>query len=542
MLPHDPDVYHWITRAEIKTRALNGKFHSAVKPLDRKEIVNLFEQFALDSTNISPADRFQIRFFRETSSEFALPDSSGNRSGKQTNFFRRQADLLSYASKDLDLHANVVGYGGLGKVNSGEQKNTFINTRGVEVRGMIANKVGFYTFMAENQIKVPDYVNNWTKQNFSVPHEGFWKRYSETGYDFFTARGYFTFQASPFIHFQVGHDRVHIGNGYRSLILSDFGNNYSFARITTQVWKFQYTNLYANLKTNLTVGPSGTPGSRKIPDKFFFFHRLGLNIGKSFNLGLFEAIVAGQASGGVDLSYLNPIIFYRALEQNAGSPDNAGLGLDARWIGWKHFQIYAQVYLDEFLLKEMKAQNGWWGNKYALQGGLHYIDVAGIKNLDIQLEQNFVRPFTYSHLDDYRAYSHYSQPLAHPLGANFNETVAILRYQPFPKWNLSLKVIRYKQGRDPVNGKNYGGNVLRGYADGRVQEYGNEVGQGDQWNIFYADGGISFQPWTQFFLDARLVYRDQTVRFIGSNQTQKTSIVYPSMAVRWNIPQRLHEF
>ncbi len=62
--------------------------------------------------------------------------------------------------------------------------------------------------------------------------------------------------------------------------------------------------------------------------------------------------------------------------------------------------------------------------------GAKYIDAFGIKNLDLQLEHNRVRPFTYSHFDSVANYTHYNQPMAHPLMANFKEVVAIARYQP----------------------------------------------------------------------------------------------------------------
>jgi hypothetical protein len=38
--------------------------------------------------------------------------------------------------------------------------------------------------------------------------------------------------------------------------------------------------------------------------------------------------------------------------------------------------------------------------------------------------------------------------MAHPLGANFSETIGILRYQPAPKWTLLAKAMYWKQGLD----------------------------------------------------------------------------------------------
>jgi hypothetical protein len=540
--PLDADVYHWATRAEIKTQSMNGQFHSAVKPWTRKDIVALMDSSQKwNEGKLSRVDQFHTRFFREVNSEWAQPDSSGIRPLLWKSFFKRKADILSHQDETFDVHANVAGNGLLGSA-SDNSSGLFLNSRGVEVRGMIAKRVGFYTLMTENQAMLPGYVNQWTGQYNSLPHEGFWKRYSKTGYDFFTARGYITFNATKYIDFQIGHDRVHIGNGYRSLILSDFGNNYSFARINTKVWKIQYTNLFANLKTGIDVGPSGTPGSRLIPDKYLFFHRLGINIGKYVNIGIFESVVAGRdpaiypKATKVPLSYLNPIIFYRSIEQDAGSPDNSCLGLDLKVALLKNVQVYGQVFLDEFLLKEIKAQKGWWGNKYAFQAGLHYIDVLGIRNVDLQLEYNFVRPFTYTHQSGYTSYTHYSQPLAHPLGANFSEAMAIVRAQPWPKLTASLKTIYFRKGLD-LNDLNYGGNIFLSYNE-RVQEYNNTVGQGRKMEVLYLDATLSYQVWTNIFFDFKQVIR----KVSGSLLSGEKSSTFTSLGVRLNLPQRLHEF
>lgn len=542
LLPLNDDIYHWITRAEIKTQALNGKFHSAVKGYQRKDLVELMDSNLAQNPALSRVDRFHIQYFRETSSEFAQPDSSGLRPPLWNAFFRRKSDILSYEDKNFDVHANIVGYGSLGKA-SDNNSQPYINTRGIEVRGMIAKRVGFYTFMAENQMITPGYVNDWVNGTNSVPHEGFWKRYKTNGYDFFTARGYVTFSATKFIDFQVGNDRFHIGNGYRSLILSDFATGYNFAKINTKVWKLQYTNLFVNLKTNISLGPGGTPGNKIIPDKYFFFHRLGINLGKKVNVGVFEAVVAGRDpqihpnANKLDLAYLNPIIFYRSVEQNSGSPDNAGLGIDAKVIPIKNVMLYGQISLDEFVLAEMKAQNGWWANKYAYQIGGQYIDVGGLKNVDLQLEYNFVRPFTYSHLSPYTSYTHFSQPLAHPLGSNFREFIAILRVQPIPTVTATFKAITWVKGVDK-DSVNYGGNIFRSYFDNRVKNYGNDLGQGVKQEILYLDATVSWQFWTNFFLDFKQVIRTNR----GQKLPGEQNTTFTSMAIRWNIAQRLHEF
>src|SRR5213078_2100497 len=105
-----------------------------------------------------------------------------------------------------------------------------------------------------------------------------------------------------------------------------------------------------------------------------------------------------------------------------------------------------------------------------------YIDAFGIKNLDLQLETNRVRPFTYSHYDSISNYTHYNQPLAHPLGANFQEFIGIINYQPLPKLFINSKTIYYTQGLDS-NGVNFGANPFNDYQT-RTKDEGFKVGSG----------------------------------------------------------------
>jgi hypothetical protein len=237
-----------------------------------------------------------------------------------------------------------------------------------------------------------------------------------------------------------------------------------------------------------------------------------------------------------DLSYLNPVIFYRAIEQQFGSSDNVILGMDFKWMAAKRLSFYGQVIFDEFLLDRLKEGNGWWANKFGLQGGLKYVDVGGLSNLDLQLETNVVRPYTYSHNTQYGSYTNYRQPFAHPLGANFKEVLAIVRYQPRPKLNIVVKGIYAEVGRDTTN-VNWGNDLLRSNST-REQDFGNTIGQGISTKVSYVDLTASYMLRHNLFIDLKQVFRNSksTVPLYKSN----TSIT--SLALRWNISQRLYDF
>ncbi len=166
------------------------------------------------------------------------------------------------------------------------------------------------------------------------------------------------------------------------------------------------------------------------PKKYAVVHHLSYNAAKWLNLGLYENVVFSRADY-FDFSYLNPVIFLVSAQQQNGSPDKTTAGIDFKANIGHSTQFYGQLVINEFVFSQiLHYSRGWWGNKQGLQLGFKYIDIFNVKNLDLQIETNLVRPYTYSHNDTVSNYSHYNQPLAHPLGSNFSEFIVIARYQP----------------------------------------------------------------------------------------------------------------
>jgi hypothetical protein len=531
--PLNRDYYHLLERYEIKYGQFAEGFHSHIRPFERKGIAQLADSVAINNNFLTSRDRFNISYLRNDNWEWT--DSATNDSRKPILgiFYQKKSDLYHYRSDDFEVHINPVLYLSAG-VAADEEANPYINTRGLELRGMIAKKIGYYTFLAENQAVFPEYVRERIGLFNAVPNEGYFKPFKQRGVDFFTARGYLTFNIVKPIQVQFGHDRNFIGNGYRSMVLSDFSNNYLFLKLNTRVWKINYQNIFAQMNADIPNFADAV-----FPKKYFAFHHLSVNLTKNLNIGIFEAVIFGRGDStqrnGLDLNYLNPIIFYRSVEQQIGSEDNALLGLDFKWNFLRHFSLYGQLMLDEFLLKEIKARNGWWANKQAGQIGLKYIDVAGLANLDLQVEMNIARPYTYTHETPYTSYAHYNQPLAHPLGANFHEVIGILRYQPINRLQLAGKLVYAEYGADTPDA-NWGSNVLLPYQT-RVQEYGNEIGQGVKNYFAFADFTASYQLSHNLFIDLK-----QIARKVNTSLPVRQNTLFTSFALRWNIPQRAYEF
>lgn len=535
-LPLNRDFHHIIDRKEIGQRNFDDQLHTSFKPYSRLNVATFIADSAGRSSDV---DKANARYILQDNGEFTTVEPSRKPLFKR--FYKNPADMVSVNVKDFRLQLSPVIYVGLGR-DSNSASSPSINTRGVEFRGSIDDKITFYSFLAENQAVFARYVQDYINVQGAVPNEGFWKSFNTNGVDFFTTRAYIQLQASKHISLQFGHDRNFIGNGYRSLLLSDYSSSYPFLKLQTQVWKIQYTNLFAQLIADapFTSGAlGGSLGTAEFPKKFMTLHHLSINLAKNFNLGIFESVIfhrGDSTSSAFELNYLNPIIFYRSVEQQVGSPDNAFLGIDFKWNIRPGISFYGQGMLDELVIGEVTSGSGWWSNKYAFQLGTKWIDVLGISNVDLQLEYNFARPFIYSHESMFTNYSHYRQPLAHPLGANFKEWVMIARYQPIPKLFLTAQVIKARYGRDP-DGQNLGGDILKSYLT-PTQEFGNTTGQGIGHDLTFADLTVSYMLKHNLFVDLKHIYRKLDIEGAANNPTTQ----FTSLSLRLNIAARDYSF
>jgi len=300
--------------------------------------------------------------------------------------------------------------------------------------------------------------------------------------------------------FEIGYGRKFIGSGHRSLLLSDLSSPYPYFKINTKFWKLNYTNLFSR-----QMNTYGVVGDQDLyRQKFTASHYLELELFKKLKIGLFETVIWQSDEGtyirGFDPNYLNPVIFYRPVEFSVGSSDNVILGANIEYEFISNYTFYFQALIDEFLLDEIRAdvsqvvnedediQSGWWGNKYGIQVGLKANDFLGKQGLMIRVEYNAVRPYTYAHSSPTQAYSHHSLPLAHPLGANFEEAIAQLRYSR-SDWSFSAQYNQSRRGVSPF-GTNFGEEIELSNTS-RIKEYENFIGQGISTHTKYFEGSIS---------------------------------------------------
>lgn len=530
-VPLHDDSYHYLQRLEIKSGRVSDALHFSALPLQRRDIAAFMDTMQKMAVSHSTVDNQSIDYLRTDNDERSDYEGAISRKALLKYLYRDKASLYQHRDHNFMVKLNPVLDLQLG-TETGSGQSIYTNTRGLELRGWIAKKVGYYFLLNENQARFPLYVRERIDSFGAVPGEGYYKPFKEEGVDFFSAKGYFDFTAAKFITIQFGNDKNYLGNGIRSLALSDFSEDYLFLKLQTHVWKISYQNLFVDMTADFLRG-----GDQLLPKKYGAMHHLSLNATRFLNLGVWESVVFHR-NDGYELQYLNPIIFYRSVEQLLGSPDNTMLGIDARVNFLRHFSGYGQWMIDDFNIQTSKGEKGYWGNKTGFQLGVKYIDALGLENLDLQLEWNHIRPYVYTHNDTVANYSNYNQALAHPLGANLNEWIGVVRYQPiFPltiQWTMTVS----QAGRD-TSGSNWGADIFIPTTEANIQMvYGNKTGQGVGSNLWNSELSACYMIRHNIFIDATFVYR-KTVSDVASFASASSIF---QIGVRMNTAKRKFQF
>lgn len=308
-------------------------------------------------------------------------------------------------------------------------RKLYTNTRGFIVTGSIGKDFYFETMVSENQSLFPNYIESINKATAVVPGQGRWKTFNTRGFDYSFSSGFFSYQPCKNVNIQAGHGKHKIGQGYRSLFLSDNAFNYPFVRITQNYFKgrLQYTNIYAsfmNLESASTkIPPHTEPLFQK---KAASFQHLSLNLAKWLNVGFFQGMIWQAAdkrnTQHFEWQYFNPVIFTNLASYGLNNKNNILIGADLNLKITKRISVYGQFMADDL------SNNNSKGNGWGYQAGLKYFNAFTVKNLFLQTEYNnvteasYLSPVTTNSVN--QSYSHYNQNIAFTPG--YGEEVVIL--------------------------------------------------------------------------------------------------------------------
>jgi len=426
-------------------------------------------------------------------------------------------------------------------------KNTNLISLGFQIGGTVGSKFYYNISGYDNQATFPGYINSyinqsafissWAEQqtaanksnlttlspnynNISqvgiVPGQAYDRTLGQNTAQWSYITAVVSFTPIKFLNIEAGRDKTFIGDGYRSLLLSDFASPYPFLKLTGTLGNVKYMVMWTDMNDPATTSQFGVNRN-----KFGIFHYLDWNVSNRISLGFFENIMGyftddnGQKRP-FDVNYINPIIFMVPINNSSGNSDKSLLGFTGKFKISSGLTAYGQFALNEFHSADFFSSDGASDNKYGWQFGLRGPNLFGVKNLNFLVETNNAKPYTYSARSAIENYSDNGEPLAHPWGANFRELVGLLNYS-YKRFDFSGEADFGRYGLD-INGLNYGMNIFQlypypaGIYPNGGGSYGNYTGQGLTTNMIYFEGKIAFvlNPKYNLRLELGGIYRTET--------------------------------
>ena len=413
--------------AQVKNRSLSANYHLIYKNIAHTSVQPYLEshQLELDTLRTKSKNKINKKLFDES--------------------------LLNVKKKDIHITADPLFNFTIGSKNKDLDYRYYSNVRGVRITGDLTNNFSFETRFYENQFFYPDYLRQKSDSRTNTSNiEGMAfgigraKRFKTYGADASLANGYLSFSPSKVINFQLGHGRHFFGDGYRSLLISDYAPDYPY--ISGQYYLFNKKILYKHVTSwmkNLDRIPaSSTPEALFIP-KSSSFNILSFSPNSRFSISMFEGGVYksfDNQNGKInpDVSFFLPIIGAKVLDID--STNNIIYGFNWSLLLFENLKIYNQIALNPN------------SSSKGIQSGIKWLNPLKSSNSFLNIEWNTSSSTMFSMNQGQlnQTYAHLGHELAHPLGSGFQEI--LLRGQFSYKISFIRFNYNYAKIQDVYNG------------------------------------------------------------------------------------------
>lgn len=502
-----PYSYQFDQKLNADVYSLNTTFHTSLKPFRVEDSAvtaryRYLMQMGVDSN-------YKQWLWRKVFNEHLFDDHGSN-----YTFF---ADYLP----DLQVGREF-----------NNKDNTYINTRGYQLGGTIGSKLYFYSSGYEDQARFPLYYKSYVNKIRFIPGEAYDRdQLTNSTADWSYVTAIVSYSPTKHLNLTLGEDKTFIGDGYRSLLLSDWAAPYPLLRLTANFGPVQYMMMWTNMEDINQPKFDAYGDNRR---KWAEFHYFDWSVTNRLSLGFFNAIIIGAADNtgqthGFDFNYINPVFFSSSLGSNTPYSDHVISGFTGKYKILNKTAVYGQLMFDR-----MNASNAP-KNTGGFQLGFRGADIFGVSNLNYLFEYNMVKPYTYSSPQVITNYTDYSQSLGDPLGANFKEAIGILNYS-LGKFDIQGELEYAQLGLDPNNKTNFGSNVMLAFPPAPLPA--TYTGAGINTHLFYGEGTLSYlvNPKYNLRLEGGLLLRDE------KNSLMNSKTVLITFGLRSTFRDLYHDF
>jgi len=166
--------------------------------------------------------------------------------GKQHSWGYRKLfneHLIDIKNSNSTLYADFLPDLNVGREFS-NSINTYLTTYGFQAGGTVSNKFYFNVSGYISQAVFPGYLSTYINQVGVIPGQAIDHSAGNTfNWSYLTAVASYT--PVKYLNITAGRDKTFIGDGYRSLFLSDYAAPYPFFKLTATLGNVKYMALWA---------------------------------------------------------------------------------------------------------------------------------------------------------------------------------------------------------------------------------------------------------------------------------------------------------
>ncbi len=512
-------VYPFLERLTVQ-HIITG-YNSFEMPISRKQVARFLVEASKSSSQL---DGIDTRMLADLKREFRF-DIDNDLASSGAFFGGGNYDLLSQEPKYLYSYSKpesgnfflnfLAGAGNADYKKNQDHNNSVIGIVGAEVRGTLMNKFGFFLQGTNGNIfgnksaalHIHNLSYNWNLTN-NFPSSSF----------FDESNGYITADFDA-LKLKFGRDRQLIGFGNNKIILSDNAPQTDFLSMKLKLGVFEYTFYHGKILGDLSIISDSVSGNlNTVEEKYLGYHRLGFNLANGISFGTGEMTV--YSNRGLDISYLNPFVLYKAVEHGGQDRDNSLLFFDVSSTSIKGMKLYTMLLFDD--ISYGKLGTGWYGNQTVWNLGVESSNLYPFIPVDISLEYFRIEPYVFTHRIHSNNYTHNGYNLGLDTDPNSKIYYGKINYRVSNRIDMNLSYNYRVHGANPIN-----------QATGKITNVGGDFNLGhrtqDAEYLKFLEGDIeyyrkltiavSYEPYLGHFITLAAENETNSLR---NNVTNKT--------------------
>lgn len=432
-VPVSHPVYNYLIQQEAK--GLLPHFSSDQLPLMRSEVINALivirkEMSELNIFELKALELFEIEFEIIKRKNTVVFYSKNDTNQIFFNGFLSGEEKLFYHYRDSSSTVNLLPLANLdysSYISDTLKSYALMGNLGFRFHGSLSGLVGYYLQVTNGTLfsgnKSIALLDHRLHQNI---------KFSELNSDFDFTESHVSF-CYDWFNASIGRETRLNGSGLtQRLFVSTNSPPIDGVTIGAHFSNFRYTHSSYSLLGLPDSSLMKVGFKTYLSSKYLAMHKFTL-LPEWGEISFWDAVLYSGRS--YDVSYLNPLSFYKSLEHANRDRDNSMMGFDWTIRPIKSIQITGAFLLDDIMFSEVG--KGYWSNKLAYNFGISYASGLGLAGI----EYARVEPYTFTHFNPENTYTNDKQLIGSNLMPNSDQFSLLMRFywlgNRYP-WTLRL--------------------------------------------------------------------------------------------------------